>query len=462
MPYWCCLFYKNHYHKQVIFHISFFTMATSHFFSLIKRTGIFDICVRLLLVLLPFTTVITVVGKERIGLPFIWFYKEILLLILILTLAWYDRKKTVLIKWSAIDWIIMLYIANLLIISFFTTGMSGIVYGWRYDFSFLILFWVIYHGSSLLKKGVAYYVKLALVSMSIMIVISALLKFPFSEDLLLYLGFSGNPSAWEFSWVPPIFHGIDGANVRRFQGILDGPNTMGAFLIMFVGLFTYYFRAYRAWYFVNGGVILAIFILVLYTYSRSATLWMIVGIWIALLGSMWYILKRYKKEFLTLSLLGIIFVWVLSLQYRDKIDSIIWRAWSTKWHFERMTVGIERVTLFPLGQWLGSAGPAYRYVQKLETIDQKTREEKDRFYIPESWYIQQFIEWWIVWWVCFIILIGILIFKLWKRHIFLASMFIWICFMNFFLHTFESSPLSLLLFTLLGIIIWSPITHKKE
>ena len=50
-----------------------------------------------------------------------------------------------------------------------------------------------------------------------MICISMLLKWPFSEDLLLYLGYSGNPSNWQFGSSIPIFHGVDGANVRRFQ-----------------------------------------------------------------------------------------------------------------------------------------------------------------------------------------------------------------------------------------------------
>ncbi len=82
-----------------------------------------------------------------------------------------------------------------------------------------------------------------------------LLKWPFSEDILLYFGYSGNPSNWQFGSAVPIFHGVEGANVRRFQGIFDGPNTMGAYLLVYMGIFTYYFRNKKDWYFVIGCVL---------------------------------------------------------------------------------------------------------------------------------------------------------------------------------------------------------------
>jgi hypothetical protein len=158
-------------------------------------------------------------------------------------------------KWpqiTKIDYFILLYIGILVFISFFTTGMRGIIYGGRYDFSFLITFSIVYHGFFLLGKPLSYYLKLFLLSGGVMLFLSALLKWPLSEDLLLYLGYSGNPSNWQFGASIPIFHGVDGANVRRFQGLLDGPNTMGAFLLMYVGVFLYYFRMKKNWFFLIG------------------------------------------------------------------------------------------------------------------------------------------------------------------------------------------------------------------
>jgi hypothetical protein len=105
-----------------------------------------------------------------------------------------------------------------------------------------------------------------------MLLISMVIRFILSEDILLYLGFSGNPSNWQFGSSVPIFHGVEGANVRRFQGILDGPNTMGAFLLIYLGMFLYYFRFQKDWYFVIGSVSFIFVGLIILTYSRSALL----------------------------------------------------------------------------------------------------------------------------------------------------------------------------------------------
>ena len=426
-----------------------------------KTIGVFDLSIRILIILLPFTTFLTVLGKVRLGIPWVWFYKEILILLMTLALVYEIYKKRLSIQWWIFDILLGIYMGNLIIISLFTTGISWLMYGGRYDFSFFIIFWVVFHGYPLLQKPLGYYLKLFIVSCGVMLGISALLKFPLSEDLLLYVGYSGNPSNWEFSWTPPIFHGIDGANVRRFQGILDGPNTMWAFLIFYIGIFAYYFRSYRSWYFVNGIIILGLIFMIVYTYSRSALIGIIFGVIVSLWGSLTFIFKKYKKEFLIISILWVLVGWVLSLQFSGKIDAIVGREWSTKWHLERMTAGMNRFIEHPLWQWLGSAGPGYRYVENLEWVKREVIEQKDRYYIPESWYIQQFIEWWLIGGVCFIILMILIFYWLFQKHIFLGSMFMGIGIMNLFLHTFESSPFSLLFFILLGLILWSQSYGKR-
>lgn len=105
-----------------------------------------------------------------------------------------------------------------------------------------------------------------------MLFVSGLLKFPLQEELLVYFGYSPAVSAWQFGSAPPIYHGIDGANVRRFQGLLDGPNSMGAFLIMYIGILIYFMRYKREWYFLVGSVVFILIVMLLYTYSRSAML----------------------------------------------------------------------------------------------------------------------------------------------------------------------------------------------
>lgn len=57
-----------------------------------------------------------------------------------------------------------------------------------------------------------------------------------------------------------------------------------------------------------------------------------------------------------------------------------------------MMIGVEKSLAYPLGLGLGSSGPAYRYVENLEGKDRTAIEKLDVENIPESWYIQQFVE----------------------------------------------------------------------
>jgi hypothetical protein len=345
-------------------------------------------------------------------------------------------------------------------VTFFTTGITGLIYGGRYDFAFLVLFFIVYHGSWLLEQKHVYYIRLFLISSGVALFLSMLLKWPLSEDILLYFGYSGNPSNWEFGSSVPIFHGVEGANVRRFQGILDGPNTMGAFLLIYLGVFLYYFRYYRDWYFSLGLFAILMIGCIIYTYSRSALLGLIWGVGFSILFSARYLYRKYKVQTSILFIVSILWIIAVWLQYGGNLRAIIERGWSTKGHMERMIIGMDRAIESPLGQWLGSAGPGYRYILDLEKLSRPEREKLDVTYIPESWYIQQFIEGWFLWGILFILLMFLFLQWLYRVHIILAGTFLSILIMNFFLHTFESSLVSLSLFLLIGIFLSPHISQK--
>jgi hypothetical protein len=132
-------------------------------------------------------TVLSVFTKERLGIPGFAFIKELLLLSLIVTIVGYHIFGKVRVKISRYDIGILAYIAIMLVITSFTTGLSGAIYGGRYDFAFLIAFMAAYHGRVFLEKPVSYYIRIFLISGGAMILISLLLKWPLSEDYLLFL-----------------------------------------------------------------------------------------------------------------------------------------------------------------------------------------------------------------------------------------------------------------------------------
>lgn len=118
-----------------------------------------------------------------------------------------------------------------------------------------------------------------------------------------------------------------------------------------------------------------------------------------------------------------------------------------------MLVGVDRFLSAPWGQGMGSAGPAYRHVLKLQGESRAQIEEYDRYYIPESWYIQQYIEGGWIGGTLFLAIIAVIFVALMVIHPILGAMFAGIGFMNLFLHTFESSVIALPLFLLVGFFI---------
>lgn len=425
----------------------------------ISSVSIFDFAVRFLLVFLPFSSFVSVFLTYKLGIPGTSFIKEIALSIAIFALLYtyvrsYFWNKKYRITFTYIDYMIFWYIFLMLLVTVFTTGIRGMIFWGRYDFSFLIIFLMAYHGFPLLQKPLSYYLKIFLISSGCMLFMSWLLKWPLHEEILLYFGYSGNPSAWDFWWAPPIFHGIDGANVRRFQWFLDGPNTMWAFLIIFTGIFSYFTRFRKEWYFIIAILLIGLFGMAFYTYSRSALIGMIFAYLIVFVMSLSSLWRLYRLQLLSVVVILSIMMASIGVLYYDRAIAIVWRAGSTQWHVERMSVGIHRLMEYPFGQWLGSAGPAYRYIVDLH--DQNVT-DLDRFYIPESWYIQQFIEGGYLGWVLFFGIMLWIFVVLMTIHPILGALFAGVGSMNLFLHTFESSVISLSLFLLIGIII----AHKE-
>ena len=199
-----------------------FIKRSSAWFSRLSHTSVFDLAIQFLLVFLPFSSFISVFLTYRLGIPGTSFIKEIALLVAGLALVYsysrsYFTDKRYILRLTRIDYLIIAYIVSMVIVTLFTTGIRGLIFGGRYDFSFLLTFLIAYHGFPLLGRPISYYLRIFLISAGSMLFVSGLLRWPLHEDLLLYFGYSGNPSAWDFGGAPPIFHGIDGANVRRFQ-----------------------------------------------------------------------------------------------------------------------------------------------------------------------------------------------------------------------------------------------------
>lgn len=108
--------------------------------------------------------------------------------------------------------------------------------GARFDYEFLIAFVIFRHGAVFLPWALHRYFKVALFSLGAAFLVGLLVRFVFGETILLHVGFSPYLSQWSFGQGVPIYHGVMGAGVRRFQGIWDGPNPAAIAIVMFIAL----------------------------------------------------------------------------------------------------------------------------------------------------------------------------------------------------------------------------------
>jgi O-antigen ligase len=143
------------------------------------------------------------------------------------------------------------------------------------------------------------------------------------------------------------------------------------------------------------------------------------------------------------------------LRYEGTIDRIILRSGSSQGHFDRAMTGLERFQERPMGQGLGTAGPAYRYVVNLADTPIYGSEVKNTedYYIPESWYIQQLVEGGVIGFLLFSAIVLTIAWIIFPLSPTLFASFIGVLTMNLFLHSFESVYISLILFLVLGLFI---------
>lgn len=440
--------------------------------------------------LLPWSVIISVFGTYQLEIGGIRFFKEVLV-VLITGLYLYDvwKKKTK-IQLDTIDYATIGYICVLLWISLIkSTPIQGIIYGVRYDAAFFVVLLVFRQALSLWGITFQSLAKVFLLSGGVMLVMSFLIRYVFGEMILTLFGFSDHVSVWTEGGPPPIYHGIAGAAVVRFQGMLEGPNQMAFFLLTYIGTYLAVMARYKSYRFLNVVLVGLLVFLLLLTYSRSGYIWFLVGSLVVMVSIFSHKMKQRKQAWKKLfslkkTLVTLVIVLIagsaLTLQFGNKFTAIFERRGSTSGHFERMYLGFLRFSKNPLWQWLASAGPASRALYEVNEVP-ITAEPSDKniativrtlkarnkdfiynsetYYIPESWYIQQLIEGGILWFFFFLsVIVGILAQIRFSPYMLAA--FVGVLMMNIFLHSFESMHSSFALFILCAPLIAHKIQNK--
>jgi len=414
-----------------------------------KQINLFTILTKFLIIVLPFYVFIAVFIGSELWVKNAWIFIKELIIVLLFFSLWFEFIKNKKIpKFDTIDYLIFAYIIYWIFITFFNwLWLKSVVYWGRYDFIFLVVFLIFKQGKQFLSVSVNSLVKLFLISWWFSLLFSIMIKFRLWEQALI--SFTDYISNWTFNWSIPTYHWLENSWIKRFQWIFDWPNQMAFFLILYSSIMLHYLKKKFEYHIIL--ILILILILVILTYSRSALLWIIIWTWVVFLINIKTIYKKHKKIFINWLLILLIFIWILWFIFNDKVWNILLRTSSTTWHFDRMQIWIDRFIENPLWSWLAESGPAYRSIYP----DKQTKAD-EQYYIPESWFIQQLTEWGIIYFSLFIL---ILIFILNNLYINSKSIFIWliaILVMNIFLHIFEATYLSVLLF----IFVW--LLYNKE
>lgn len=418
----------------------------------IFKNNLFTFLIQFLIIVLPFYVLFAVFFSIQIWIPKAGFYiKELVIILLFFSLIYEFIKNKILPKLDILDYLIVSYIAYWIGITLYNwLWLNSIIYGWRYDFIFFIVLLIIKHWKQFLSVKIKDLFKLFIISSSLSLLLSILVKFRLWEKTLLIFGFTDYISSWTYDWSIPSYHWLENSWIKRFQWILDWPNQMAFFIILYASILLQYVKKKSEYHVLL--ILIFLFWLLIMTYSRSALLWIFSWTWLLFILNIKYIYKNYKKQLLSWIALFVILSWILLFVFNEKVENIILRTSSTTGHFDRMEIWLNRFKSKPMWSWLSEAWPAFRNIY----TDKQTK-EAEQYYIPESWFIQQLIEWGFIYFSLFVWIFIIILLKLYKNSKPLFALIVAILTMNIFLHIFEATYLSVLLF----IFVWLLIKDNK-
>lgn len=421
----------------------------------IKKWNFFTLLTVIFVIIMPFYVILKVFFEHKLWVShFGIFIKEFIIILLSITVIFEFIRNRILPKIDILDILVLAFFAYWIWITvYLNLSLSHTIYGWRYDFLFLWILLLYKHGAQFLKVSWREIIKYFLISASASLFLGIMVKFLFKEERLIFFGFSDYASNWTFSWSIPTHHWLERSWIKRFQWILEWPNAMWYFLIVYSALILHIQKI--KFQFHNVAFLLLILWMVIMTYSRSALLW----IWVAWAGlfllHIKFIYNKCKKHLVPIIISLLIIVWWLSYAFQDKIYSAVIRPGSTTWHFERMEIGIKRFEAQPFGSGLATSWPAFRNV-----YPEKTTREDEEYYIPESWFIQILTEWGIIYFSLFVLIFLTLLLKTVRRSPMIFAWLIAVLVMNIFLHIFESTHLTYAFFLIIWITIYENSKRK--
>ncbi len=249
---------------------------------------------------------------------------------------------------------------------------------------------------------------------------------------------------------PPLWYRTWPWWIMRFQWLFSWPNNYWYFLVWIASFFTILSeRQLRksdsrvaSWAVI--GVYVLFLLSVLFTFSRGAYLWLIVQLCL-------FLLLFFRKYIKHKALLFSVWLWALVLFFWAIILLQSLKAWSNVAHMSAWLEWWNAFVANPLWYGLWSSGPSIHHAWT---------------YLPESQFLQIFLDIWVVWFLFWIMAWKVLLTPVisyilkQKNHkhipVFVLLWFwlIGLMFEGFFLHVREDSMVNYLLLVPYWIFLW--------
>lgn len=334
-----------------------------------KLRGLADYVIAVMIVAMPFYAFGTVWASTVLGhYTLVRLWPECLLLGLTIwsvAVCIRDKRVRTMLFSSRIVRIALVYI-GLNIVAAMVAHIAGavsakaVLYGLLLNVRFLVWFlvvWVAAARSPWLRQSWRWLIVLPLVLVSVF----ALLQFfVLPNDFLTHFGYSAQTTI-----SPGQTINQDTATIRA-QSFLRGPNPLGAYLVLGIGLVAV--LTMRRWRKVVSLLLagLALFV----TFSRSAWLGMVVTVVVLVLLKL---PKRRVKQMVALGLLIVLLLGagLFALRNNAGVQNAIFHAnedstasvTSNEGHSQGIRQGLSDIVAEPIGRGPGSAGPASNYNQ---------------------------------------------------------------------------------------------------
>lgn len=417
-----------------------------------------------ILFLLPFHTFFTTWAMANFGYANefrVW--KELVILLLSIgCLALLIRDKT--LRQQFIRTKLPLLIGLYVILGLLRTGyglqeevtnFESSAYGMLGAFRYLVFFlvtWLVAARSTVLQRWWAFAV---ITPATIVVLFGLLQQFVLDKNFLTHFGYGPDTM--------PAYQSVDQkAEYLRAQSLLRGPNPLGAYLAFLITILTGMFYKFKAYRFSFGFLIVAASLLLYVSYSRSA--------WIGLAISLatWILLAIKNKKVLNFVIITGLITFIIAgsvvfaLRDNDYIQNTIFHTDETSLattstntvRWEALKYGANDVVAHPLGQGLGSAGPASTH-------------GPSTYKIAENYYIQVAQEVGVIGLMLYLTITALVGYKLFRRRdqllpqVLFASL-IGISAINLVSHAWMDDILSLMWWGLAGIALAPDILKAKH